>query len=287
MRGAKGRLISIWMPGIHGAGGSTITLMVAIAMQHLTSKKVLILNMGCKGNYLEQYIKNDMDVRFSMDYLKSFGLGISAEHIKTYSSKVNDNLFILPNSNISNEINKVERCYYEQFIEKSLEAFDFVIVDLGTGLSREKELFLDKSDVMLAVLSGNVMMLKDIMDTDPIIRAYMQHDKVMPIVNGLHEGENDMMRLGRFNKYLGLRTSFGISYDLHIKEAACFEGRFYSFLKRELNKKRINYGIAGQAIELCKIITERLLIEIDSIQDGVSLVGMIFSKVRLRGELDA
>lgn len=287
MRNNRGSLISVWVPGNHGAGGSTIALALGIALQHLTNKRTLILNMGSMRNYMEQYIRNDVDARFSMDHLKSFGLGIRAEHIQTYSSAVNEHLYLLPNSRICREISKVDESFYERFLEEALNAFEFVIADLEAGLCKENHLFLNKADEILAVMNTNAVMLQEVLDDDAEIRAYLNNEKVLPVFNGLHMVQNDERNLNRLNKRLGLKSSFGITYDIKANHAASYDGKFYSYLKKELNKAKSSSTISEQIMELCKIIAQKLLIPMDSKKDDLGLVSMVFSRAKLWGEVDA
>lgn len=287
MRDAKGRLISVWVPGNHGAGGSTVTLTLGIALQHMTNKKTLIVNMGSQRNYLEQYIQNDVVARFSMDYLKSFDLEINEGHINTYSSPINDMLSILPNCKIDREINKVGESFYQRFLEKALEAYEIVIVDLETGLCKEKQTFLDNADIILAVMNDNAIMLKDLFKNNKEISSYIKNEKTLPIFNSLYEASNEIKTLSRLNKALGLKSSYGISYDVNVNNAACNECKLYSFLKKELINKKTNSLMTAQTMELCRIISERLSISISDIQDSPKGFNKFFLKAKEWGEVDA
>ncbi|OGO78078.1 MAG: hypothetical protein A2Y23_15460 [Clostridiales bacterium GWB2_37_7] len=286
MRDTKGKLISVWVPGNHGAGGSTISIALGIALEHLTNRKTLIVNMGSTRNYMEQYLRNDVAARFSMDYLKSFDLGISADHIKMYSSAINDMLYILPNCKIGRELNKVGESFYQRFLEKSLEAFEFVIIDLETGLCKEKQMFLDEADIILAVMNDNEIMLKDLLSSNKEINEFIHQDKTLPIFNGLHESGNALKTLSRLNKRLGLKSSCGISFDYNANKASCCEGKLYSFLKKELNKKKVDSPMSEQIVELCSIITDKFSIPIDYVQENVNPISIIFTKAKLWGEID-
>jgi cellulose biosynthesis protein BcsQ len=286
MRDTKGILISVWVPGNHGAGGSTISIALGIALQHLTNKKTLIVNMGGTKNYMEQYIQNDVYARFSMDYLKSFDLEMDAEHIKTYSSPINEMLYVLPNCKIGREINKVGENFYQKFLEKSLQAYEIVIVDLETGLNKEKQMFLDKADLILAVMNGNEVMLKDLQESNKDIKAYIHNDKTLPLFNGLHEYANVVKALSRLNKSLDIKSSYGISFDNNANKAACFECKLYSFLKNELNKKKTQSLLAEQIVELSCIVLEKLMIPLQSIPDNANRINKFFLKVKQWGEID-
>jgi CO dehydrogenase nickel-insertion accessory protein CooC1 len=286
MRDKKGRLIAVWVPGNHGAGGSTIANCIGITLQHISNRRTLIVNMGSPRNFMEQYLKNDVDIRFSMDYLRSFNMDLSAEHIKTYATSINDLLCILPNCRITSGITKVGEGFYQRFIEKALEAYEIVIVDLETGINKENQVFLNSADMVLAVMNENELMLKEIFESSETIQEYVKSDKAIPIFNGLHITSGEVKTLKRYNDRLGLKASYGISYDIKTNKAACSEGKMYSFLKKELNKRNSYVPMVEQMRELSGIIAERLLIPLEEIQDNNRLVDILFPRRKHWGEID-
>ena len=286
MRDKKGSLIAVWVPGNHGAGGSTIANSIGITLQHITDKRTLIINMGSPRNYMEQYLKNDVDARFSMDHLRSFNMNISAEHIKIYASGINDLLYILPNCRITREMSKVEEGFYQRFLEKALEAYEIVIVDLETGLNRENEMFLSHADVILAVMNENEIMLRELFESSKTIREYVKNDKTIPVFNGLHCAGGELKTLKRYNNRLELNSSYGVCFDIAANKAACCEGKLYSFFKKELNKKSSNIAMIEQIKELSCIIADKLFIPIEDIQYNSRLINIIFPKRKHWGEVD-
>ena len=286
MRDKKGSLIATWVPGNHGAGGSTIANSIGITLQHITDKKTLIVNMGSPRNYMEQYLKNDVDARFSMDHLRSFNMNISSEHVKIYASGVNDMLYILPNCRITKAVSKVEEGFYQRFIEKALEAYEIVIVDLEAGLNSENQIFLHHADVILAIMNENEVMLKDLFDDSKNIREFIKNDKTIPVFNGLHCVGGEIKTLKRFNNRLDLKSSYGINFDIEANKAACCEGKLYSFFKRELNKKSSKVIMVEQIKELSCIIADKLFIPLEDFQDNSRLINFIFPKRKHWGEFD-
>lgn len=288
MRENNNKLIVTWVPGNHGAGGSTIANAVGIALQHFTYKRTLIVNYGSPKSYMERYLEKDVDMRFSMDYLKSFGDCIDAEHIKTYATPINEMLYIIPNSKISGEISRVGERFNQKFLDEALKVFDFVIVDIETGISQEKQMFLEKADIILAVMTGNEIMLDDLFGSngDASIKGFLNHSKTISLFNLIDTRENVEKELKHLNKKYGLKSSFGVTYDNQAYKACCVDRRFYSFMKKYLNVKRNDVFLPEQIRELCGIITEKLYIPIEEQQENHSFINMLFSKTRQWGEAD-
>lgn len=288
MRKNNNKLIVTWVPGNHGAGGSTIANAVGIAMQHLTDKKTLIVNYGSTKSYMERYLENDLEMRFSMDYLKSFGECITSEHIKTYATPINEMLYIIPNSKISSDIARVGEKFNELFIDEALKAFDFVVLDIETGMNKEKEMFLRKADFILAVSTSNEIMLDELFGNtcDPMITKFLTDSKTFCLFNLFDEHEDIEKKLKYLNKKYGLESSFGISYDRHAYKAACVDRKFYSFMKKHFDIQKNNAYLPEQVKELCGIITEKLYIPVEEQTDNHRILNMILAKTRRWGEID-
>lgn len=289
MRENNSRLITIWVPGNHGAGGSTIANAVGIALQHFTDKRTLIVNYGSPKSFMERYLENDIDIRFSMDYLKSFGDSITAEHIKTYATPINEKLYIIPNSKISRDISRVGAQFNQRFLNEALKVFDFIIIDIETGINQEKQMFLEKADIIVAVLTGNEIMLDELYGNngDASIKSFLNDDKTLCLFNLINSQEAIEKELKHLNKKYGLKSSFGVAYDAQAYKACCVDRKFYSFLKRQLAMKKNDVALAEQIKELCSIISERLYIPMEEQEDNHSLINMLLSKTRQWGELDA
>jgi len=289
MRDNKSKLIIVWVPGNHGAGGSTIANAVGIALQHFTDKKTLIVNYGSPQSYMERYLEKDVDMRFSMDYLKSFDDSINAEHIKTYATSINEMLYIIPNSKISRDISMVGEDFNRKFLDEAKKVFDFIIVDIESGINAEKQMFLDKADIILAVMTSNEIMLDDLYGSNSnyTVRSFLGDKKTLCVFNLLDHGENVEKELNHLNRKYKLKGSFGITYDNKAYKACCEDKKFYSFMKKHLNMKKGDATLPEQIKELCGIITERLYLPMDESEDNHSFFNMLLSKTKHWGDFDA
>jgi cellulose biosynthesis protein BcsQ len=286
VRKSRGRLIAVWTPGNHGSGGSTITIAVAVTMQHLTNKRILAINMGSARNFMEQYFKHDAEARFSMDYLKSFDAGITAEQILTYSSAINEQLYVLPKCKIDARVNKVGGDFFKQLLDKALEIFDYVFIDVEAGIDAEKQRLLDQGDIVLAVMEENPIILEELLDSNVSLRTYLRMEKTIPVFNQLQLSHNTSNALSKLNKHLGLNSSFGIAFDIGLNRAACCEGKLYSYVKKELSKKKPDVLLIQQLVELCQLISDKLLQPLEVAEEKTGYISMLLSRARLRGEVD-
>jgi cellulose biosynthesis protein BcsQ len=285
MRQHKGKLITVWVPGNHGAGGSTVANSIGITLEHLTGKETLIVNLGSPKNYLQQYLKNDVELLFSMDHLRSFDRGMRPALIKTYASSINHKLFILPNSKISMEISRTAPDFNVRLLEQAAEVFSYVIVDIEAGFGQENKKLLDRSDIVVPVMNGNEMQLLDLFEMNPQLKAYVDADKSIPLFNGIHETQELIKALKSLNKKLCIKESYGISYDIDAHQAACCEGKLYSYLKSELIKGKGQ--LAAQLKDICGCIAGRLQEPREDASEKPSLSKLLLHRLKQWGEIDA
>ena len=287
MRQHKGKLITVWVPGNHGAGGSTVANSIGITLQHLTGKETLIVNLESPKNYLQQYLKNDAELLFSMDHLRSFDRGIRPELIKTYASSINDKLYILPNSQISMEISRTAPDFNVRLLEQAEEVFSYVIVDIEAGFCEENKQLLDMSDVVVPVMNSNEIQLMDLFKMNPQLKAYVDAEKSIPLFNGIHEQQGLLKTLKSLNKKLSIKESYGVSYDINANQAACCQGKLYSYLKNELMKKNVKGELAEQLKDICGCIAGRLQESMEEASIKPSLSNLLLHRLKQWGEVDA
>lgn len=287
MRQRKGKLIAVWVPGNHGAGGSTVASLIGITLQHLTEKATLIVNLGSQRNYLQQYLKNDAELRFSMDHLKSFNQGINPELIKTYASGINDKLYMLPNGKISMEISRTASDFNILFLEQAMEAFEIVVIDMEAGLNEENKRLLDLSHSIIAVMNDNEIQLLDLFEANPYLKAYVDAEKAIPVFNAIRETKVITKTLNSLNKKLCVKASYGISYSVEANRAACCDGKLYSYLKKELVKKKNNNELVEQLKDICCCVIKDLYESKENTDEKQSIISLLRHRLKQWGELDA
>lgn len=287
MRANRGKLIAVWVPGNHGAGGSTITNAVGICLQHITDKSTLIVNFGSTRNMMEQYMKNDVDIKFSLDHIKSFDKGLKEEHIKAYSEAINKKLDIIAGSKISRSLSKIGAEFEEQFIECALESYELVVTDIEAGINSLSKPFLEYADLILAVMSESKIALEEVFNINNNTLKYIASDKTIVVFNAVHSEKNEGKLLRELNNKLGLPSSYGIPFDIKANRAACYEGRFYSYLKQELDKNKQDGSFPKQISELSHIIAEKIFAAKKENQNNPGIISTLLNRARRWGEVDA
>ncbi len=261
MRNEKGKLICIWSPVLHGEGGSTLACLIGFGMQYYSGGRVLIVNKGNTVSHMEKYVEKDMDIRYSMDNLKIFNTGIKAEHILTYATKMNTGLYMIAGSRISKDITGENSDFDRLFIDKCLEGFDIVIVDIDTGVRKENRLYLDKADKIIAVLTPNEIVIDELYQNQGVkdVLDYFTDNKTVRIINKLYDGWEPGRVLGRYKSRYSLSNVFGLDYDGDILNACCTERNLYSYTMKNIMHEKNK--CAKQLNGICSFLISELNIE--------------------------
>lgn len=261
MRGAKGKLICIWSPMLHGEGCSTLACGIGFGVQHCSGKKVLIVNKSNSASHMERYVEKDIEIKYSIDNLKIFNRELKTEHILTYATQIKKDLYMIAGSRLNWDITKENNEFDKIFIEKCLAGFDLVIADLDTGVRDENRFYLDLADIISAVFTPNEIVIDELYD-NPGVRdtlGYFKDGRSVSIINKLYDGWETDRVIGRYKSRYSLSDTFGLNYDGDVLNACCTDRNFYSFLMKELKKDK-NIFIR-QLSELCSFLIGRLYME--------------------------
>ena len=279
MRGVKGKLICIWSPVMHGVGCSTLACAIGFGMQYYSGKRVLIVNKSNSVSHMEKYVEKDIKIKYSMDNLKIFNTGIKTEHILTYATQMNKDLYMIAGSRLNKEITKENNDFDKLFIDKCLDAFDIVIADVDTGVRKENKLYLDRAEKIIAVFTPNEIIIDELYQHQGVqgVLDYFTDEKTVSIINKLYDGWETCRVLGRYKSKYSLANAFGLDYDGDVLNACCTDMVFYSFLMKEL--KRDKNGYVKQLSEVCNFLISELYME-DNSADGIRCEGIFRRLIR-------
>lgn len=277
MRDVRGKLISVFNPGKHGAGSTTIANGLGIALEYFTDKKVLLVNKSGCWSSMEKFIENDIQVQYTIDNLKVFNSSISAKMIETYATMINENLYMVAGSVISEEIHKQDFNFEERFIVESLKVYDIVIADLPARVRDTNEMYLEKADLIVAVTKYNEIDLDDIY----IKPSYAESKKILTgnktytVINYMDSKLNIPKEVERLKKKYKFIHAYGFAFDGCITTACCKDRKMYSFLQDELDKE--NHVFPQQMKEFTDAVAN--ILELNYIEKPKkNLLGYIFGK---------
>ncbi len=261
MRSEKGKLICIWSPVLHGEGGSAIACLVGFGIQNCSGRRVLIVNKGGPLNRMEEYVENDIGIKYSMDNLRIFNKGIRAEHILAYATQLNKGLYMIAGSKVKIGAAGENDGFEELFIDRCLDCFDVVIADIDTGTRKENSLYLERADIIIAVFTPNEIVIDELYQDQGMKDAlgYFTGKKTIRIINKLYDGWEQGGVLGRYKGMYSLADVFGLNYDGDILNACCKERNLYSFTVKNIMSKKNTY--TRQLKEICGFLSKRLNIE--------------------------
>lgn len=258
MRRHRGHLISVWVPGNHGAGGSTVTASLGIGLQYLYDIKIMMINLSNKYSYMEKFLENDINMSYSIDNLRGFGENIELNHIEIFSTHINESLSIIPGTKLKKDNNSANTDFELNLIDKCLETYDLVIVDIESGTKNANKKILDKCDLLLSIMTSNEIMLDNFLNDISTCKTleYILDTKTSVVFNHMNSSIDMDKELLRFNKKYGIRDSFGTVYDKRVFEESCKKRKLYSFLIKGFEAKN-NLFVKNLEV-LCNGIGEKL-----------------------------
>lgn len=258
MRGEKGKLVCVWSPVLHGEGCSTLACSIGLGAHHISGSSVLIVNKSNSVSGMESFLEKDMQIKYSMDNLKIFGTGIRADHILTYATQFNTDLYMLAGSRLDKEIAGENEEFEKLFISSCLEAFDVTIVDLGPGIKGKNSLYLDSADKIISVFTPNEIVLDQLFGATALKPAlnYFTGSRTLHVINKLHSSWETRSVLSRYNSRYSLCHTFGLDYDGELLNACCTDRAFYSFCMKKLNSRKHEY--IKQLNDICSFIAVEL-----------------------------
>ena len=256
MRSAKGKLICIWPPVGHGEGCTTLACGIGFSVHHHTDKRVLIVDRSNSASPMEKFVEKDIEIKYSMDNLNIFNNELKTEHILTFATQINKELYMIAGSKLKRNITGGNNEFDKIFIDKCLNWFDLVIADLDAGVRDENKLYLDMADIILTVFTPNEIVIDELHDNPGILDAldYFTNAKSVSIINKLYDGWDTGRVMGRYKSRYSLSDIFGLNYDGDVLNACCTDRNFYSFLMKEL--KRDKNILSGSWMKFAVFLSE-------------------------------
>lgn len=260
MRGEIGKLVCIWSPVLHGEGCSTLACSIGFGLQHRSGRRVLVVNKSNSTSNIEKFVEKDIEIKYSLDNLKIFGNGIRTDHILTYATQVNTGLYMIAGARLGKVITGENKEFDRLFIDRCLEGFDLVIVDLDAGIGEESRLYLDRADSVIAVSTPNEIAVDQLFN-DPALKAALKYfidERTVNVINKLHSDWETDSVVTRYKSRYSLRKSFGLDYDGDLLNACCTDKNFYSFFMNRVKCRKSDY--MKQLSDICSFIAGELSI---------------------------
>ncbi len=261
MRRNKGVLVCIWSPLLHGEGCSTVAAAVGFGLQRLTAGKVIMINRSDHLSYMERFIERDMEVKYTLDSLKVFNESLQVEHIRTYATRINPDLFMIAGSRLDDALTKTGRGFDAVLLDRCLEGFDIVLVDLTSGVKTENKQYLERADQIIAVVTPNAIMLEELFSNikyQEANRYLLDQNKTTVVLNKLYPDKDWSGQAAGLKRRFSFEHVFGISYDSEVMTACCQDRNFYSYFSGSIACQE--YAFASEISEICGFMAKRLKI---------------------------
>ncbi|HCC07662.1 MAG TPA: hypothetical protein DEP72_05835 [Clostridiales bacterium] len=220
------KVISVYGSYLHGAGVSTMALSLAIVMQQITDKKVLVINLDNERSLLEKFIERDVEIKHSIDDIRIYEEKLKPEVIENHVDMINDNLFLISKS----KTGKTSLKFVDKLIDIAKKKFDFIIIDTGNN---PDDNLLRNADISIYVSEYNELTLDNTVKT-------IKDDKTVIVFNKFPNEYSSNLTTINFKKNHNIKNQvFTVNYDESVFTEACEKRNIYSFLIKNLNSKNI------------------------------------------------
>lgn len=248
----KGKLIAFYSPIAHGTGTSTCALATAIMLNQLTGKSTLFINQSGFFSPVEKYLSAEIQGSYTVDFIRDFG-SPSKENF-AFSNRINESLFFLSGSLKGDKSSPCD----EALCKAALEHFDFVVVDLPSGVRSSLNIHAQFADVLVPVITTDEVHLENLFHDPHYTRQktfIQQHrDKLIWLINKFPPGEDVVKGMTRISNLFGLDRAVGATFDKDLLVWASQKKMFYTFCVEQQRKNEYLHYVS----ELTRLLLESL-----------------------------
>lgn len=254
----QGTSITLWNPFVNRTGCTTISIALGIALSWYGHKRTFLTNLA-QDKKLEQYVGNDINIRYTLDELKARGEDISFEDMQILSTKINDKLNCIGNYLLSSNIESQDDFFIKNCMDIWKENYDFTLTDLS---NKTNDTVIENTDILLILAPFDKKFL-DKMHEDSILSSYMKQPNTIIVFNNVFSSlSKEVDKVA--NEY-GIENYICISSDVNVFYYSTIEHSLYTYITDNFNKKDpFISSILDLAFEILKISDKTLDIKNES-----------------------
>lgn len=235
-----------------GGVGKTIFLLNFAGILAKLNQKVLLVDCDFVGGSIALNLdlkptKNIYNI--SLDLLSN-----RYQDFSSYISKYHKNIDIVASCKDPREALKIDINHILAFLEEAKNHYDIILIDTTHGLTLENVKLLDKSDIILYMMTNDLMDIKNTKAFMEVANS-IEMDNIKVILNNSRD-----INLNYFSKYdirsmIGKNIDYSIDRSLYIKNITSFlmEGEIFTLNKSLTFKdKKDLYKLEKMANDLIK-----------------------------------
>ena len=224
----KGKIITV--TSAKGGVGKTIFLLNLAGIFSRMKQKVLIVDCDLVGGAVA--LDLNLNPIKNIFHISDDIFNNRYQNYTDYLTSYQDNIYIVDSCKDPKQALKIDMNYIMMFLKQVKNEYDIILVDTTHGFTKENINILDKSDIILYMMTNDIMDIKN-------TKSYMEvmNDIEMDHIKIILNNSRDI-NLNYFSKYdirsmIGRNIDYSLDRSLYIKNITSFliEGEIFTLNK--------------------------------------------------------
>lgn len=224
----KGKIITV--TSAKGGVGKTIFLLNLAGIFYRMKQKVLIVDCDLVGGAVA--LDLNLNPIKNIFHISDDIFNNRYQNYTDYLTSYQDNIDIVASCKDPKQALKIDMNYIMMFLKQVKNEYDIILVDTTHGFTKENINILDKSDIILYMMTNDIMDIKN-------TKSYMEvmNDIEMDHIKIILNNSRDI-NLNYFSKYdirsmIGRNIDYSLDRSLYIKNITSFliEGEIFTLNK--------------------------------------------------------
>ena len=224
----KGKIITV--TSAKGGVGKTIFLLNLVGIFSRMKQKVLIVDCDLVGGAVA--LDLNLNPIKNIFHISDDIFNNRYQNYTDYLTSYQDNIDIVASCKDPKQALKIDMNYIMMFLKQVKNEYDIILVDTTHGFTKENINILDKSDIILYMMTNDIMDIKNTKSYMGVMND-IEMDHIKIILNNSRD-----INLNYFSKYdirsmIGRNIDYSLDRSLYIKNITSFliEGEIFTLNK--------------------------------------------------------
>lgn len=228
MERKKGKIITV--TSSKGGVGKTIFISNLAGILAMKNQKILLMDCDFVGGSIA--LNLDLNPSKNIFHISDDLSNNRYQDYERYITRYHKNIDVIACCKDPRQALKIDANAISAFLSQVKNYYDFILIDTTHGLTKDNIMILDKSDLILYMITNDLMDMKNtkaFMD----VMSNIQLDSIKVILNNSRDSS-----LNYFSKYdiksmIGRNIDYSLDKSLHIKNITGFlmEGEIFTLQK--------------------------------------------------------
>ena len=251
MENRKGKIITV--TSSKGGVGKTVFLLNLAGIIAKMDKKVLLVDCDFVGGAIA--LNMNLEPKKNIFHISDDLYNNRYRGYESYITHYNDNIDVIAACKDPRHALKIDTEYITMFLTEIKNYYDIVLVDTTHGLNRDNIMILDKTDIILYVMTNDLMDMKNTKAFMEVMKD-IELDNIKIVLNNSRD-----IGLNYFSKYdirsmIGKNIDYSLDKSLYIKNITSFllEGEIFTLNKSLTFKdKKDLHKLENMALDLIEM----------------------------------